>query len=119
MPDRDAGLVIRLREAGAVVLGKTNLTELANFMAERMPSGYSSLGGQVLNPYDVSLTPCGSSVRPVRQRGQRGQLAAPAVHAAAGRGGTGHRYTPRIAVRYGFHRGVGRSTVCSRVPPRR
>jgi amidase len=61
VPDRDAGLVTRLREAGAVVLGKTNLTELANFMAEEMPSGYSSLGGQVLNPYDVSLTPCGSS----------------------------------------------------------
>ena len=61
VPDRDADLVVRLREAGAVVLGKTNLTELANFMAEHMPSGYSSLGGQVLNPYDVSLTPCGSS----------------------------------------------------------
>ena len=61
MPDRDAALVTRLREAGAVILGKTNLTELANFMAEQMPSGYSSLGGQVLNPYDVSLTPCGSS----------------------------------------------------------
>ena len=61
VPDRDAALVTRLRAAGAVILGKTNLTELANFMAERMPSGYSSLGGQVLNPYDVSLTPCGSS----------------------------------------------------------
>ena len=61
MPAGDAELVRRLREAGAVVLGKTNLTELANFMAENMPSGYSSLGGQVLNPYDVSLTPCGSS----------------------------------------------------------
>ena len=61
VPDRDAALVIRLREVGAVILGKTNLTELANFMAEKMPSGYSSLGGQVLNPYDVSLTPCGSS----------------------------------------------------------
>ena len=44
-----------------MVLGKTNLTELANFMAEDMPSGYSSLGGQVLNPYDVSRTPSGSS----------------------------------------------------------
>ena len=61
VPDRDAALVTRLRAAGAVVLGKTNLTELANFLAEDMPSGYSSLGGQVLNPYDVSLTPCGSS----------------------------------------------------------
>ncbi len=61
VPDRDAGLVARLREAGAVVIGKTNLTELANFMAENMPSGYSSLGGQVLNPYDVSRSPSGSS----------------------------------------------------------
>ena len=59
--DRDADLVTALRAAGAVILGKTNLTELANFMTEGMPSGYSSLGGQVLNPYDVSLTPCGSS----------------------------------------------------------
>lgn len=61
VPTRDAFLVTRLREAGAVILGKTNLTELANFMTSNMPSGYSSLGGQVLNPYDVSLTPCGSS----------------------------------------------------------
>lgn len=60
-PDRDAGLVTALRAAGAVILGKTNLTELANFMTEGMPSGYSSLGGQVLNPYDVSISPCGSS----------------------------------------------------------
>ena len=61
VPDRDADLVVRLREAGAVVLGKTNLTEMANCMAEDMPSGYSSLGGQVLNPYDVRFDPSGSS----------------------------------------------------------
>ncbi|MGN6332407.1 MAG: amidase family protein [Motilibacteraceae bacterium] len=61
VPAVDAPLVARLREAGAVVLGKTNLTELANFMTEGMPSGYSSLGGQVLNPYDTSVTPSGSS----------------------------------------------------------
>ncbi len=60
-PDRDAVLVTRLREAGAVILGKANLTEFANFMADDMPSGYSSLGGQVLNPYDTSVTPSGSS----------------------------------------------------------
>jgi amidase len=60
-PDTDAALVTRLRDAGAVLLGKANLTEFANFMADEMPSGYSSLGGQVLNPYDVSLSPCGSS----------------------------------------------------------
>ncbi|MGZ4596477.1 MAG: amidase family protein, partial [Actinomycetes bacterium] len=61
VPAADAALVTRLRDAGAVVLGKANLTEFANFMADDMPSGYSSLGGQVLNPYDASLTPCGSS----------------------------------------------------------
>ncbi len=61
VPDRDADLVVRLREAGAVVIGKTNLTEMANCMAENMPSGYSSLGGQVLNPYDIRHDPSGSS----------------------------------------------------------
>ncbi len=60
-PVRDAPLVARLRAAGAVVLGKANLTEFANFMALDMPSGYSSLAGQVLNPYDSSRTPSGSS----------------------------------------------------------
>jgi amidase len=60
-PPRDAHLVARLRNAGAVILGKTNLSELANFLTEDMPSGYSSLGGQVLNAYDTALTPSGSS----------------------------------------------------------
>lgn len=60
-PATDAAIVARLRAAGAVILGKTNLSELANFLTEDMPSGYSSLGGQVLNPYDTSITPSGSS----------------------------------------------------------
>ncbi|HZU73710.1 MAG TPA: amidase family protein [Acidimicrobiales bacterium] len=60
-PEGDAPLVSRLRESGAVIIAKANLTELANFMTEGMPSGYSSIGGQVLNPYDVSITPGGSS----------------------------------------------------------
>jgi amidase len=47
----DSFVVKKLRSAGAVILGKTNMTEWANFMAEGMPSGYSSRGGQVLNPY--------------------------------------------------------------------
>jgi amidase len=61
VPAIDAPIVARLRTAGAVILGKTNLSELANFLTEDMPSGYSSLGGQVLNPYDTSITPSGSS----------------------------------------------------------
>jgi amidase len=60
-PADDAFLLKRLRAAGAVILGKTNLTEFANFTTNGMPSGYSGLGGQVLNPYDASQTPSGSS----------------------------------------------------------
>jgi len=58
---RDAFLVARLREAGAVILGKTNMTEWANFMTTGMPAGYSSRGGQVINPYGTDLGPGGSS----------------------------------------------------------
>jgi len=58
---RDAFLVTRLREAGAVILGKANMTEWANFMTTGMPAGYSSRGGQVKNPYGESLSPGGSS----------------------------------------------------------
>ncbi len=60
-PSTDAPLVVQLKKAGAVILGKANLTEFANFLTTGMPSGYSSLGGQVLNPYDASQTPSGSS----------------------------------------------------------
>ena len=61
VPVQDAPLVARLRAAGAVILGKANLTEFANYLTSGMPSGYSSLAGQVLNPYDASRTPSGSS----------------------------------------------------------
>jgi len=57
----DAFLVMRLREAGAVILGKANMTEWANFMTTGMPAGYSSRGGQVKNPYGNGLSPGGSS----------------------------------------------------------
>ncbi|WP_255303731.1 amidase family protein [Georgenia sp. 311] len=60
-PAADAPVTDALEEAGAVILGKVNLTEFANFMTSGMPGGYSSLGGQVLNPYDVSQSPSGSS----------------------------------------------------------
>lgn len=56
----DAFIVRRLREAGAIIMGKANMTEFANFMTNGMPSGYSSRGGQVLNPYNIS-TPTGGS----------------------------------------------------------
>jgi len=52
---RDATVVKLLRQAGAVILGKANLTEFANILALDMPSGYSSLGGQVRNPYAPQL----------------------------------------------------------------
>jgi amidase len=60
-PPRDAHLVTRLREAGAVVLGKTNLSEWANFRGERSISGWSGRGGQTRNPYVLDRNPSGSS----------------------------------------------------------
>lgn len=51
----DATVIKQLRAAGAVILGKANLTEFANILAVDMPSGYSSLGGQVKNPYSTAL----------------------------------------------------------------
>ncbi|KAK0351675.1 hypothetical protein LTR94_024021 [Friedmanniomyces endolithicus] len=61
MPGRDAPLVDRLRRSGAVILGKTNLSEWANIRSSESISGWSAVGGQTLNPYDPTRTPCGSS----------------------------------------------------------
>ncbi len=58
---RDAYIVSRLREAGAVLLGKTNLSEWANFRSTRSSSGWSARGGQTRNPYILDRNPCGSS----------------------------------------------------------
>ncbi|MCL1634346.1 amidase [Luteimonas sp. SX5] len=60
-PKTDAYLVQRLREAGAVILGKTNLSEWANFRSTRSTSGWSGRGGQTKNPYALDRNPCGSS----------------------------------------------------------
>lgn len=57
----DAFLVKQIREAGAVILGKTNMTEWANFMTDGMPAGFSSRGGQVINPYGSNFDVGGSS----------------------------------------------------------
>lgn len=61
VPTQDAPLVARLKAAGAVILGKANMTEWANFMALGMPNGYSSLGGQTVNPWGAALDTGGSS----------------------------------------------------------
>ena len=58
---RDAGLVRRLRAAGAIILGKTNLSEWANIRSTHSIGGWSAVGGQVRNPYDPARSPCGSS----------------------------------------------------------
>jgi amidase len=60
-PARDAFLVQRLRAAGAVVLGKANLSEWANFRSLTSSSGWSARGGQTNNPYVLDRNPCGSS----------------------------------------------------------
>lgn len=68
-PPYNAFIVTKLKEAGAVILGKVNLTEFANYIANNMPTGFSSLGGQVRNPYrpipllgdTVTVRPSGSS----------------------------------------------------------
>lgn len=60
-PLRDAFIVERLRAAGAVILGKTNLSEWANIRSTHSTSGWSGRGGQTRNPYALDRNPCGSS----------------------------------------------------------
>ena len=76
---RDAPLVAGLRDAGAVILGKTNLSQWANFRSNYSMSGWSALGGQVKNPQILDRNPCGSS---------SGSGAATAASLAAGSVGT-------------------------------
>ncbi|WP_053960859.1 amidase family protein [Sulfobacillus thermosulfidooxidans] len=58
---RDAFVIKQIRGAGGMILGKTNLTEWANFMSDHMPNGYSSYGGQVMNPYGPGIFDVGGS----------------------------------------------------------
>lgn len=58
---RDAPIVANLRKNGAIILGKTNMTEFANYTSDDMPNGFSSRGGQVRNAYDPTFDPSGSS----------------------------------------------------------
>jgi amidase len=58
---RDAPIIARLRAAGGVILGKTNLSEWANIRSDSSISGWSAIGGQTRNPFALSRNPCGSS----------------------------------------------------------
>ena len=60
-PKQDAFLVQQLRKSGAIILGKTNLSEWANFRSSKSSSGWSGRGGQTHNPYILDRNPCGSS----------------------------------------------------------
>jgi amidase len=59
-PPRDATVTHKLREAGAIILGKANMSEWANFRSTRSSSGWSGVGRQGLNPYVLDRSPCGS-----------------------------------------------------------
>jgi amidase len=76
---RDATVATQLRRAGAVILGKANMTEFANYIAINMPAGFSSLGGQVLNPYTPQV-----DERGVPLRGPGGSSSGSAAAVAAG-----------------------------------
>ena len=78
-PSQDAFVAKKLRDAGAVILGKTNLSEWANFRSTKSSSGWSARGGQTQNPYALWRNPCGSS---------SGSGAAIAANLAAGAIGT-------------------------------
>ena len=60
-PLQDSYVAMKLREAGAVILGKANLSEWANFRGNLSSSGWSGVGGQTKNPYVLDRNPCGSS----------------------------------------------------------
>jgi len=60
-PLQDSWVAQKFRESGAVILGKSNLSEWANFHSNFSSSGWSAVGGQTKNPYDISRNPCGSS----------------------------------------------------------
>ena len=62
-PKQDAFVVRAITKSGAVILGKTNLSEWANFRSKNSSSGWSGRGGQTHNPYILDRNPCGSSVQ--------------------------------------------------------
>jgi amidase len=92
LPPDDAFLTQKLRNAGAVILGKANLNELSGFLSRTMPAGFSAVGGQTLNPYGPGvLSPSGSST------GSAVSVAANLVAAAVGTDTTGSIVSPARA----------------------
>ncbi len=89
---RDAHIVTRLRDAGAVILGKTNLSEWANFRSTHSSSGWSARGGQTRNPYALDRTPSGSS------SGSGGAIAANFAAVAVGTETDGSVTSPAAAM---------------------
>lgn len=90
-PGRDAPIVARLRAAGAVIAGKANLSEWANFRGEDSISGWSAVGGQTRNPHALDRNPCGSS------SGSAAAVAAGLVPAAVGTETNGSIVCPAAA----------------------
>ena len=88
----DSFVAAKLRQAGAVILGKANMTEWANFMTRDMPAGYSSRGGQVLCPYGPGKFTCGGS-----SSGSGAAVAANLVTAAIGTETSGSILSPATA----------------------
>ena len=93
---KDAFIAGRLRESGAVLLGKTNLSEWANFRSTRSSSGWSGRGGQTRNPYALDRNPCGSS---------SGSGAAVSANLCAVGRGDGNRRVHRVPILHQRHRG--------------
>ncbi len=112
-PKRDATLVRRLRQAGAVILGKTNLTEFADYVSDVMPSGFSGAGGYVKNPHsnDQYGRGLGSSV------GSAAAVAASLVPVAIGSETQNSIQTPAsVSGVFGFKLGVGMVSRAGVVP---
>lgn len=87
----DAPLVQQLKEKGVIILGKTNLSEFAYFMSyDQMPSGYGSLHGQVVHPYDPRIDPLGSST------GSAVSVAANLIHLSIGTETNGSLMAPAL-----------------------
>jgi amidase len=80
IPPNDAFITQRLRDAGAIILGKASLTEYANFLTDGMPAGYSSLNGYTFNPYNPIPEPGGDG-RPILSPGGSSAGSAAAVAA--------------------------------------